>query len=123
MPEQMIKVRLNRPLDGKEIGEIAQYEKRDADRLAEYGAVEVLGPVKARQQPKKRKGAKPATPTPPALDPATVMCVAFGKVAFARSMPADWLRSPRWKRTGPAGKLASTTSLSPEKTDPSQYGM
>ena len=44
-------------------------------------------------------------------------------VAAATSMPALWLRTPRWWRVGPNGKLASFTSLSPLKADPSQYGM
>ena len=68
-------------------------------------------------------------PTPPALEPATVIRLALGNVAFATSMPAVWLRRPRWKRTTAAGtpiaapKAGSNTALSPEKTDPSQSGM
>jgi hypothetical protein len=40
-----------------------------------------------------RNGAKPETPVPTALEPARTTFLASGKVAFATSMPADWLRS------------------------------
>lgn len=38
-----IEVRLLRPLDGKEVGDIATYPEADAIRLKGRGAVEVVG--------------------------------------------------------------------------------
>lgn len=40
---ESIKVKLIRPLDGKSIGETAEYPEADAKRLAHLGAVEIVG--------------------------------------------------------------------------------
>jgi hypothetical protein len=49
-----VKVKLLRPLNGEEIGSEKTYEKSDAERLAGYGAVEILGDTK---QPTEQEAA------------------------------------------------------------------
>lgn len=60
----MFRVKLLRPLLNRPVGSEAEYEKADAERLAGYGAVEILGEVKAEQkaaEPTENK-AEPAAP-------------------------------------------------------------
>jgi hypothetical protein len=40
---ESIKVKLLRPLDGKDVGETAEYPASDAKRLESRGAVEIVG--------------------------------------------------------------------------------
>lgn len=60
----MFKVKLLRPLLNRPVGSEAEYEKADAERLAGYGAVEILGEVKPEKkaaEPTENK-AEPAAP-------------------------------------------------------------
>lgn len=60
-----VKVRLVRPLDGHKEGAIRTFDSGDAERLASFGAVTILGPakspaLKARNAPTKDVKASPA---------------------------------------------------------------
>lgn len=56
-----VMVKLLRPLLGREIGATAEYDKADAERLASYGAVEIMGEAKAEPAPEnKAEDAAPA---------------------------------------------------------------
>ena len=44
------KVKLLRPLNSQPVGSEAEYEKADAERLAGYGAVEIIGEVRAEKK-------------------------------------------------------------------------
>ena len=46
-PMANVKVKLLRPLDGVEVGKTVEYPEADAKRLAEYGAVELVGKAAA----------------------------------------------------------------------------
>lgn len=49
-----IKVKLLRPLDGKDEGDTAEYPERDAKRLEQRGAVKIIG-VKAAAPVENKK--------------------------------------------------------------------
>lgn len=55
------KVKLLRPLDDEEIGAEVEFNKADAERLAEFGAVKILGAVeeKAKPEPENKMEAAP----------------------------------------------------------------
>lgn len=53
-----IKVKLLRPLDGKEVGSIVEYSQADASRLESRGAVQIIG--KAAPEPLNKKAPEPA---------------------------------------------------------------
>lgn len=54
-----VKVKLLRPLNGREIGETAEYDSADAKRLAARGVVQIV---------KAKAAAKPANKMDPAPD-------------------------------------------------------
>lgn len=60
-----VKVKLLRPLNGAEIGSSAEYDQADADRLAELGAVEIVGEKKA-PAPANKKAPAPSNKKAPA---------------------------------------------------------
>jgi hypothetical protein len=60
----MVKVKLLRPLDGVEAGKTVDYPEADAQRLAEYGAVEITGKA-AAASPQTKMEAAPANKSAP----------------------------------------------------------
>lgn len=54
MADDKVKVRLLRALDGEPIGATVEYSRADAERLAGYGAVEVVGAKRARAAANKK---------------------------------------------------------------------
>ena len=57
MPD--VKVKLLRPLNNQEVGSEVTYSKADAERLAGYGAVEILGDAPANEPEAKAEEAAP----------------------------------------------------------------
>ncbi len=55
-----VKVKLLRPLNNGEIGSTVEYERADAYRLVAYGAVEIVGGVKAERAPANKMVDAPA---------------------------------------------------------------
>lgn len=55
-----VRVKLLRPVMNREIGSEVEYDKADAERLAGYGAVEILGEAKSEPAPENK--AEPAAP-------------------------------------------------------------
>lgn len=60
-----IKVKLLRPLDGKEVGSVVEYSEADAKRLAGRGAVQIVG-EKAAPEPLNKKAPEVANKAAPA---------------------------------------------------------
>lgn len=60
-----IKVKLLRPLDGKEVGAIVEYSDADAKRLEQRGAVQIVG-GKAAPEPQNKKAPEAANKASPA---------------------------------------------------------
>lgn len=52
-----VKVTLLRPLNGQQVGATAEYDKKDADRLARLGAVKIS---KSAEKPETKREAEPA---------------------------------------------------------------
>ncbi len=65
-----VKVKLLRPLDGVEVGKTVEYPAEDAKRLAEYGAVQIVGGVKA--EPAAPANKMDAAPVNKAAAPVTI---------------------------------------------------
>ncbi len=62
----LLKVKLLRPLDGHDEGAVRAFDAIDAERLAGYGAVQILGPAKAAHvRTKKAKAVADVTLTKP----------------------------------------------------------
>lgn len=69
-----VKVKLLRPLDGVGAeGTVAEYERKDAERLASRGAVKILGGAKAEgaSTSTKAEGASETTKSRVGTDPVT----------------------------------------------------
>ncbi|HEY8593302.1 MAG TPA: hypothetical protein VIL42_10635 [Sphingomicrobium sp.] len=60
MADKQIKVRLLRPLDGREIGETASYPETDARRLRDAGVVEYAAKAQGATPRNKAEGASPS---------------------------------------------------------------
>ncbi len=68
-----VKVKLLRPLDGVSVedGKSVEYPEADAKRLAEYGAVQIIGGAKAEAAaPANKMDAAPANKSAPITAPA-----------------------------------------------------
>lgn len=61
----MVKVKLLRPLDGRAIGDTAEYPEADAKRLAARGVVQ-FGGAKESQAPLNKAASAPANKSAPA---------------------------------------------------------